>query len=140
MQNTGDVSARLRASADLELQGTYDSPGLIGEMEISPGGEFTFLGKRYSVTQGVVYFNDPRSFEPYVDLEAETRVRVPGETYRARVRFIDTDWVVPAGHRIGLALMSSNAWWAVPDQERATNTILSPSVRCWPWVLLLKPV
>jgi hypothetical protein len=82
VQNTGDVSARLRASADLELQGTYDSPGLIGEMEISPGGEFTFLGKRYSVTQGVVYFNDPRSFEPYVDLEAETRVRVPGETYR----------------------------------------------------------
>jgi len=49
---------------------------------------------------------------------------VPGEPYRAHVRLIDNDWVVPAGHRIGLALMSSNAWWALPDQQRALNTIL----------------
>jgi predicted acyl esterase len=48
---------------------------------------------------------------------------VPNEEYRATVRFIDNDWVVKAGHRIAIALMSSNVWWAVPDPERALNTI-----------------
>jgi len=47
----------------------------------------------------------------------------PGETYQATVRFLDNDWVVKAGHRIGVALMSSNVWWALPDQQRAVNTI-----------------
>jgi X-Pro dipeptidyl-peptidase len=47
----------------------------------------------------------------------------PGEPYRARVDFIDNDWVVKAGHRIGVALMSSNSWWAVSDTQRATNTV-----------------
>lgn len=50
---------------------------------------------------------------------------VPGQPYRAIVRFLGNDWVVRKGHRIGLALMSSNLWWAVPDEQRATTTILS---------------
>ena len=49
---------------------------------------------------------------------------VPGQTYRTTVSFIDNDWVVKAGHRIGVAVMSSNAWWAVSDAQRATNTVL----------------
>jgi X-Pro dipeptidyl-peptidase len=52
---------------------------------------------------------------------------VPGQRYRATVRFLGNDWVVKKGHRIGLALMSSNLWWAVPDEQRATTTILSTS-------------
>jgi translocation and assembly module TamB len=93
VQNSGDFSARLTASADLELQGTYDRPGVVGDMEIEPGGEVTFLGKRYTITQGVVYFNNPMRIEPTIDIEAETRVRVPGETYRitANVRGICCD-------------------------------------------------
>lgn len=50
---------------------------------------------------------------------------VPGQPYRATVRFLGNDWVVKKGHRIGLAVMSSNLWWAVPDEQRATTTILS---------------
>ena len=50
---------------------------------------------------------------------------VPGQPYRATVRFLGNDWVVKKGHRIGLAVMSSNVWWAVPDEQRATTTILS---------------
>ncbi|MGH2673854.1 MAG: CocE/NonD family hydrolase [Actinomycetota bacterium] len=52
---------------------------------------------------------------------------VPGQPYRASVRFLGNDWVVKAGHRIGLAVMGSNLWWAVPDQQRASTTILSSS-------------
>ncbi len=48
----------------------------------------------------------------------------PGETYHATVEFIDNDWVVKAGHRIGVAVMSSNTWWAISDPERAANTVL----------------
>ena len=47
----------------------------------------------------------------------------PGEPYRANVKFIDNDWVVKKGHRIGVAVMSSNSWWAVGDPERAVNTV-----------------
>jgi X-Pro dipeptidyl-peptidase len=52
---------------------------------------------------------------------------VPGQPYRASVRFLGNDWVVPAGHRIGVAVMGSNAWWALADQQRATTTVLSRS-------------
>ncbi|HEX2029829.1 MAG TPA: CocE/NonD family hydrolase [Actinomycetota bacterium] len=68
----------------------------------------------------------------YKDGLEEGRDLTPGQRYRASIRFLDQDWTVaaaseevPAGHRIGLALMSSNAWWAIPDQQRATNTIFS---------------
>jgi X-Pro dipeptidyl-peptidase len=47
----------------------------------------------------------------------------PTAPYRATVRFIDNDWVIPAGHRIGVAVMSSNVWWAVSDQQRALTDI-----------------
>jgi X-Pro dipeptidyl-peptidase len=49
----------------------------------------------------------------------------PGEEYSARVRFLDNDWVVKAGHRIGMALMASNAWWATPNVQRAPSKISS---------------
>ena len=52
---------------------------------------------------------------------------VPGKRYEANVGFIDNDWVFKAGHRIAVAVMSSNLWWALPDQQRATNTIFHDS-------------
>jgi autotransporter translocation and assembly factor TamB len=38
------------------------------------------------VTRGTVDFNNPTRIEPFFDVEAETRVRVPQETYRVTVR------------------------------------------------------
>jgi hypothetical protein len=82
VENSGEFSARVRSSANLELRGTIDQPVLAGEMELDRGGEFTLFGKRYTITQGTVYFDNPTKIEPSFDVEAETRVRVPGETYR----------------------------------------------------------
>ncbi|HJP66177.1 MAG TPA: CocE/NonD family hydrolase C-terminal non-catalytic domain-containing protein, partial [Actinomycetota bacterium] len=48
---------------------------------------------------------------------------VPGQRYVAPIEFIDNDWVVQAGHRIAVAVMSSNLWWALPDQQRASTTV-----------------
>ncbi|HYU59024.1 MAG TPA: hypothetical protein VEO00_13395 [Actinomycetota bacterium] len=37
--------------------------------------------------------------------------------------------MLKAGHRVGIALMSSNLWPALPDQNRSTNTPLSVRAR-----------
>lgn len=81
--------ARLVASADLRLQGTYDRPLLFGRAEIERG-DVIFEGNRYVVTRGTVGFANPARIEPYFDVEAETRVRVPGQTYRVTLGFTGT--------------------------------------------------
>jgi translocation and assembly module TamB len=74
-------AVRLVSSADLTLRGTYDKPLLFGRVEVQRG-EVLFEGNRYQVTRGTFDFANPNRIEPFFDIEAETRVRVPGETYR----------------------------------------------------------
>ena len=81
--------ARLVASADLQLRGTYDRPVLFGRAEVDRG-EVTFEGRRYLVTRGNIDFTNPARIEPFFDVEAETRVRIPGQTYQVIVRAVGT--------------------------------------------------
>jgi translocation and assembly module TamB len=81
--------ARLVAGADLQLRGTYDRPQLLGRAEVDRG-EVAFEGRRYFVTRGTIDFTNPTRIEPFFDVEAETRVRVPGQTYRVTVRAAGT--------------------------------------------------
>jgi hypothetical protein len=76
--------ARIVSSADLTLAGTYDRPLLFGHATIERG-ELFFEGNRYLVTRGSIDFANPTKIEPFFDIEAETRVRVPGQTYRVTV-------------------------------------------------------
>ena len=71
------------ASADLKLQGTYDRPAIFGRAEVDRGS-IVFEGNRYVVTRGTIDFLTPPAgnIEPLFDIEAETRVRVPSQTYR----------------------------------------------------------
>ena len=78
------------ASADLRLQGTYDRPVLLGTAQIERG-DVIFEGNRYLVTRGTIGFANPSRIEPYFDIEAETRVRVPTQTYRITLGFTGTD-------------------------------------------------
>ena len=71
-----DVVAR----ADLTLVGTYERPVLQGSIDMDRGDVF-FLGKRYQIRRASITFNNPSAIEPFFDLEAGTRIRVPGETY-----------------------------------------------------------
>ena len=82
-------AVRIDASADLALRGTYDRPLLVGRAEVH-GGELAFEGRRHTVTRGTVDFTNPTRIEPFFDIETETRVRVPGETYRITVRATGT--------------------------------------------------
>jgi hypothetical protein len=81
--------ARLDATADLQLRGTYDRPILLGRAEIERG-DVNFEGRRYLVTRGSIDFNNPARIDPFFDIETETRVRVPQQTYRVTVRAVGT--------------------------------------------------
>ncbi len=80
---------RLVASADLTLSGTYARPVLFGRADIERG-ELTFEGRRYRVTHGSIDFTNPTRIEPFFDIEAETNVRVPGQTYLVTVGAVGT--------------------------------------------------
>ncbi len=80
---------RVVASADLTLQGTLDQPLLFGSAEIDSGETF-FEGNRYRLNYGTIGFANPTRIEPYINIEVETDVRVPGQTYRVTVRATGT--------------------------------------------------
>ena len=82
-------TARLFANADLQLRGTFDRPLLFGRAEVDRG-EFTFEGRRYQITRGTIDFNNPTRIQPFFDIETETFVRVPGQTYRVTARAAGT--------------------------------------------------
>jgi autotransporter translocation and assembly factor TamB len=71
----------LTVSADLRLTGTYDRPALLGRADVERGW-LIFEGNRIVVTRGAFDFANPAQIEPYFDVEAQTRVQVPGETFR----------------------------------------------------------
>jgi hypothetical protein len=81
--------ARMVASADLSLRGTYDRPVVTGHADVDRG-EVTFEGRRYRVTHGTLDFANPNRIEPFFDVEAETNVRVPYQTYRVTVGLTGT--------------------------------------------------
>jgi hypothetical protein len=72
--------ARMVASADLFLRGTYDHPVMLGRADVERGYA-NLAGKRYQVTHGAIEFRNPTRIEPDFDFETETRVRVPGQTF-----------------------------------------------------------
>ncbi len=87
--------ARIVSSAELTLQGTFDRPVLLGTVELERGTAF-FEGNRYRLSHGAIGFANLNRIEPFVDIEVETDVRVPGQTYRVMVRATGTpDELVP---------------------------------------------
>jgi translocation and assembly module TamB len=81
--------AQIVASSDLTLRGTFDRPLLFGRAEIERG-DVRFEGRRYQVTRGSLDFTNPNRIQPFFDIEAETRVRVPRQTYRVTLRMTGT--------------------------------------------------
>jgi len=66
---------RLTGSAALEVTGTSNSPGLVGQVELLEGGEATLLGNRYEIERGSLNFSNPNAIEPFIDLQAATWVQ-----------------------------------------------------------------
>ena len=49
-----------------------------------------FEGRRYKVTRGTIDFTNTTRIDPMFDIEAETNVRIPYQTYRVTVRAAGT--------------------------------------------------
>ena len=121
---------RLLANADLNLRGTYDRPALFGRAEIERG-ELIFEGQRYRITRGSIDFTNPNRIEPFFDVEAETNVRLPGQTYRVTVGAAGTaEQLRPT--------VSSDPWLPTADvlallfgdvSRRSTRSDIAPELR-----------
>jgi len=82
-------AAHIVASADLVLRGSYDRPVLDGRAQIGRG-EAILEGKRYVVRRCTIDFINPTKIEPVLDLELETLIRVPGQTYVVNIQVAGT--------------------------------------------------
>ncbi len=76
--------ARIVSRADLRLSGTYDHPVVFGRADIERG-QVLFEGNRYQITRGTIDFYNPTRIQPFIDIEAEGRVRAPGVTDPYRI-------------------------------------------------------
>jgi len=66
---------RLKGSAGLEVTGTSNRPGLVGQVEVLEGGDATLLGNRYEIERGSLNFSNPEAIDPFIDLQASTWVQ-----------------------------------------------------------------
>ena len=82
-------TARVVSSAELTWRGSYDRPVLFGTIELERGEAFV-EGNRYRLNHGTIGFANLTEIEPFVDVELETDVRVPGQTYRVTVQATGT--------------------------------------------------
>ena len=81
IQANNKVLQNVVASADVQLVGTFDRPGLTGNIDVDRGDVY-FGGRRYQIQTGsTISFFNPSAIEPFFDIEAVTRIRVPGENY-----------------------------------------------------------
>ncbi|MGI9015534.1 MAG: CocE/NonD family hydrolase [Euzebya sp.] len=109
---TEDV--RIAGSPDLTLQLTTDgesthfTPVLYEQL---PDGSTSVI------TRGFLNVRNRNGLDVSEDLE-------PDAPYAVTVDLWDTDYTVAAGNRIGLAVSSGNADWALPDDDaQGTNTL-----------------
>jgi len=122
---------RMVASADLTLRGTYERPVLFGQAEVDRGQIF-FEGKNYLITRGTIEFTNPTRIEPFFDVAAETRVRVPGQTYQVTVQATGTterlqpeltsDPPLPTADVLALLLGNE-----IPSQDAELQALLRPN-------------
>jgi translocation and assembly module TamB len=66
-----DLAEQLSASADLNLLGNAQSPGMVGRFTVN-SGTLIFFGNKYSVDRGSVSFYNATAIQPVLDVDLET--------------------------------------------------------------------
>ena len=65
--------AKLAGSVDLTVRGTLAVPSVLGRIQITDGSA-TYLGTKYELERGSIYFTNPVRIDPTIDLDATARV------------------------------------------------------------------
>ncbi len=120
--------ARIVASADLSLRGTPERPQVFGRADIERG-EVRFEGRRYIVSRGSLDFTNPDRIQPFFDVEADTRVRVPGQTYRVTLRVAGTTERLQPEFTSDPPLPSADVLSLLLSDRRSTGDVEVTSIR-----------
>ena len=67
--------ARLTARGEVRVVGTSARPGVIGRLEVLPGGELEITGARYELDRATVTFSNPTQIEAFLDVVGRTTVQ-----------------------------------------------------------------
>ena len=103
---SGQPTLRLRATSDAES--THYTPAVFSE---APDGS------RSVISRGFLNTRNRNGLDTSEALPSE-------QSYVAPVPIWDVDYVVPAGHRIGVTVQSANVAWSLSeDDSAATNTL-----------------
>jgi len=65
--------AKLAGSVNLTVRGTLALPSVLGRIQITDGSA-TYLGTKYELERGPIYFSNPVRIDPTIDLDATARV------------------------------------------------------------------
>jgi translocation and assembly module TamB len=65
--------AKLAGSVNLTVRGTLAVPSVLGRIQITDGSA-TYLGTKYELERGSIYFTNPVRIDPTIDLDATARV------------------------------------------------------------------
>jgi translocation and assembly module TamB len=60
-------------AVDLTLRGTVATPSVLGKIQITDGSA-TFAGTKYQLQRGDIYFTNPVTIDPTIDLDATAQV------------------------------------------------------------------
>ncbi len=65
--------AKLSGSVDLNLRGTASQPSVLGKIQITDGSA-NFAGTKYQLQRGDIYFTNPVTIDPTIDLDATAQI------------------------------------------------------------------
>jgi translocation and assembly module TamB len=65
--------AQLAGSVDLSIRGTVAQPAILGRINITDGTA-NFAGTTYRLQHGQIFFTNPVMIQPFIDIDATTRV------------------------------------------------------------------
>ncbi|MEO6327023.1 MAG: translocation/assembly module TamB domain-containing protein [Thermoanaerobaculia bacterium] len=77
--------AKLRASGDLAVRGSFGHPILWGQLEAEEGGRLELRGIRYELVSGKILFSNPTVIDPFYELEGRTTIRSREGDYQVTV-------------------------------------------------------
>jgi translocation and assembly module TamB len=83
------AGALISGRGEVDITGTIDRPIITGRVD-ADRGEWLFSGYRYRLLGGYIDFTNPFRFDPFFEVDAETRIRTPGQTYVVNIRVTGT--------------------------------------------------